>query len=233
MSDERKVNRETPLWFTHKLANRARKVSGVRVGKIDRMTKGLAVYAAILTTILTTFTFIEKVVPKQHRIEVYVSDYYVGSEFVEFTVAYYNIGDYSEVLSNVSLFLAQEIEGFSVPSYFEQASCRTPALIEKGKTVYKQYRAKINYQDPNLNLFSGQKARYQLMLHFDFLSKENGRAFSRFPVANATPNRGKLSVNFLTMKKEIDFSNARSVEIIATYPIDKEYEKPSFCGKEI
>ncbi|MGF1807876.1 hypothetical protein L4C31_21815, partial [Aliivibrio sifiae] len=145
----------------------------------------------------------------------------------------YNSGDYSEVLSNVSLFLAQEIEGFSVPAYFEQASCRTPALIEKGKTIYKQYRAKIDYQDPHLNLFLDQKARYQLMLHFDFLSKENGRAFSRFSVADAAPNRGKLSINFSTMKKEIDFSNARPVDILTTYPIDKEYEKPSFCGKEI
>ncbi|MGF1807545.1 hypothetical protein L4C31_20090, partial [Aliivibrio sifiae] len=92
VSNERKMKRETPLWFTCKLANRARKISGVKVKKVDRMTKWLAVYAAILTTILTTFTFIEKVMPKQHQLVVYVSDYYVGSEFVEFTVAYYNSG---------------------------------------------------------------------------------------------------------------------------------------------
>lgn len=233
MSSKQKSERDIPVWFTHKISLGSRKKAQTSVSKLDKVTKGLAIYAAVLTTILTTFTFFEKVTPKKHKLEVFVSDYHSGSKFVDFTVAYYNSGDYTEVLSNVSLYLAQEVEGYKAPMYFEQASCRTPAIVEKGKTVYKTYRAKIDYQNPDMSVFSSQTQNLQLALHFDFLSKEYGRAFARFPVANVIPTGNKINIDFATTKKEIDFDDARPVVVKSTYPIDKEYEKPNFCGKEI
>ncbi len=210
---------------------------------LEKAGKWLALYAAILTTILTSITFAEKVSPKKHEVDIYVADFHNDDEYLEFTIAYYNSGDFFEVLSAVDLFLAQEIKGNNNPVYWDQASCRVPILLEPKKTKYMTYRAKVNFMDENMYIFDDQKPNFQLSLHFDFLSKEHGKASERFSVATLTPYigkafentplKGKSNIDFITTKKKVDFDDARPVIIKSQYPVSSEFVKQNFCSKKI
>jgi len=206
---------------------------------LDGASKWLALYAAILTTMLTTYTWIERFTPKSHSLEIYVADIHTDENNIDFTIAYYNTGDYSEVLSSAKLYLAQEIEGNKNAMHWGQAECNNPVLIEPGETAYKRYSSQVNFSDEDLKVSPIQRQRFELSLHFDFLSKEYGKASERFSVASlipyneGTPFVGKASVDFITTKKKVDFDDARPAVIKSSYPRDQEYVSDSFCGDEI
>jgi hypothetical protein len=147
------------------------------------------------------------------------------------------------VLSAVDLYLAQEIKGNDKPMYWDQASCRAPILLEPKKTKYMTYKAKVNFMDEDLYVFDEQKPNFELSLHFDFLSKEHGKASERFSVATLTPYIGKAfentplknksDIDFMTTKKKVDFDDARPVIIKSQYPVSSEFVKQNFCSKNI
>lgn len=223
-----------------KLNESTRKASNF---SFDKAAKWLALYAAILTTILTSITFAEKLSPKKHEVDIYVADFYNDDEYVEFTIAYYNSGDFFEVLSAVDLYLAQEMRGKANPMYWDQASCRSPILLEPKKTHYMTYKAKVDFMNKDLYVFEDQKPNFKLSLHFDFLSKEHGKASERFSVASLTPYIGKAfentplknksDIDFITTKKKVNFEDARPVIIKSQYPVSAEFVTQNFCSKKI
>ncbi|MGI2122687.1 hypothetical protein ACRN9J_10930 [Shewanella baltica] len=211
--------------------------------KFEKASKWIALYAAILTTILTSITFAEKIIPKKHEVDIYVADFQSDDEKVEFTIAYYNSGDFFEVLSAVELYLAQKNDGKKSPMYWDQAYCREPILLEPKKTKYMTYSAKVNFMDENLYVLEEQKPKFELSLHFNFLSKEHGMASERFSVATLTPYLGKnfensplknkSEIDFITTKRTVDFEDARPVRIQSQYPVSSEFLKQNFCSKKI
>ncbi|WP_440055458.1 hypothetical protein ACSLBF_04765 [Pseudoalteromonas sp. T1lg65] len=226
-----------------RIKQRNEKKKEEKQSKFEKASKWLALYAAILTTVLTSITFAEKVTPKKHEVDIYVADFHNDDEKVDFTIAYYNSGDFFEVLSAVDLYLAQKIEGKNNPMYWDQASCREPILLEPKKTKYMTYSAKVNFTDEKLYVFEDQKSKFELSLHFDFLSKEHGKASVRFSVATLTPYLGKFfentplknksEIDFITTKRKVDFEDARPVIIKSQYPVSSEFVSQNFCSKKI
>jgi hypothetical protein len=206
--------------------------------KIDKFKSAAGIYAAVLSTLLTINTLYEKFAPKHHELEVFAADINPTSEYVEFTVAYFNSGDFNEVLSKAELFLAQKIDNSNVPLYWNAAACNEPLLIRAKETVYQTYRAKINFSDKKYDDFRSPQKDFNLYLGFDFLSKESGRVHQRFPISEFTPyksfdNREIAKIRFLSTKESIDFNNARPVIVYASYPRSPEYDDQYFCGKKI
>lgn len=208
------------------------------MSKFEKASKWLGIYGAVLSTLLTTVAVVDKFTPKQHELEIYVADYCPGSETIELTVAYYNTGDYEEILSKVTLVLDQKIDGYENPMRWEQASCSQPVRIEPGKTIYKKYKAKLDFKNDNLMIFKDQKQEYLVSMDFDFISKDQGIASERFPIAQLVPYLakelgGKASLDFITTKKTVDFKKARPVIVKSSYPIDPKYVSTNMCTNEI
>jgi len=137
----------------------------------------------------------------------------------------------------------QKMKDSNNPLYWDQGACREPILLEPKTTKYMRYRAKVDFTDKQFYVFDAQEPKFELSLHFDFLSKEHGKASERFPVATLVPHIvsdsekstviNESTIHFYTTKKIVDFEDARPVTIQSQYPVDREFVRQDFCGKQI
>ena len=88
--------------------------------KKERWTKIAAIYGAILSTLLSSYTAYKEFRPKSHDLEIFASDIRVNEDIIEYGIAFYNHGDFHEIVGNASSVLGQAVEGKS-----GLAACRT------------------------------------------------------------------------------------------------------------
>ncbi|MCL1092047.1 hypothetical protein L2744_21090 [Shewanella profunda] len=201
-----------------------------------RWARWAAFYAATLSTALTTYTAYKEFRPKRHELDIFVSDLQVNGDIAEYGVAFYNKGDFHEVVASASSILGQFIEEYSAPLNWEQDQCFSPVVVKPGDATYVRYTTKFDFGSLKHRVFKTQKQQYLMMVDFDVLSQENGIISVRVPVGTLVPYesewKGKAGYDFLTQKVSVDFDLARPRLTKGTYPQDEEFSFSKLCKQK-
>ncbi len=203
--------------------------------KRGRWTKIFAIYGAILSTLLSSYTAYKELRPKSHNLEIFASDIRVNEDIIEYGIAFYNHGDFHEIVGNASSVLGQAVEGESGLVNWEQPHCFKSVSLKPGESTYIWYVTKFNFNEQK-QLFSGQKQEFLMRLDFDVLA-ENGIITERIPVGVLIPYTdvkewdNKAEYNFAPNRVKVNFETARPRTTLGSYPEDKKFSFSTLCTK--
>lgn len=113
-----------------------------------RWTKIAANYGAIVSTVLLSYTAYVEFRPKAHDLEIFASDIRVNEDIIEYGIAFYNHGDFHEIVGNASSVLGQTVEGESGLLNWEQPHCFKSVSLQPGESTYIRYVTKFNFNEP-------------------------------------------------------------------------------------
>jgi hypothetical protein len=204
----------------------------------QRLTKFLAIYGAVVATALSTYSAYKEFKPKQHDLEILISDLEVNNDSAEYGIAFYNNGDYTEIITNASSLLGQTIEGFKLPLNWEQENCFRPISIKAGESNYIRYITKFEFSDLKHSMPSALKPEYLMSIDLDILSELQGVITERIPVGTLRPYqnkeslKGKANFEFHTQKISVNFNNGHPKNIQGIYPQDAEFSFRTLCNKK-
>ncbi len=198
----------------------------------------IAFYGAITALALGLFNLYQTYRPKSHDLEIFVSDFHVIEDKIQYGIAFYNNGDYTEVISNAASILGQKIEGYTAPLPWEQNRCFEPVVLKPKETIYVRCLTEYKISDPKHAIFKAKHDEYQMLIDFDVLSPDQGLVKERFIVGllrklnNGIPDfQDKANYEFVTTRRKVSFENARPRIKLGTYPIEKEFTVLNLCDK--
>lgn len=203
--------------------------------KKERWTKIAAIYGAILSTLLSSYTAYKEFRPKSHDLEIFASDIRVNEDIIEYGIAFYNHGDFHEIVGNASSVLGQAVEGESGLVNWEQPHCFKSVSLKPGESTYIWYVTKFNFNERK-QLFSRQKQEFLMRLDIDVLA-EDGIITERIPVGVLIPYTdikewdNKAEYNFVPNRVKVNFEKARPRTTLGSYPQDKKFSFSTLCTK--
>ncbi len=205
--------------------------------KKEQWTKRIAIYGAVLSTALSSYTAYNEFRPKVHELEIFVSDIEVNSDIAEYGVAFYNKGDFHEIVGNASSVLGQSVDDYSTLLNWEQHHCFKPVSLKPGESTYIRYVTKFDFTQSKHLIPKVQKQEYLMRLDFDVLSPEHGLVTELMPVCVLVPYKGvkewdgKADFSFVTKRVKVNFDNARPRMTKGSYPNEEEFSFSTLCTK--
>ena len=204
----------------------------------QRITTFLSIYSAIIATLLSSYTAYNEFKPKTHNLEILISDIEVNNESAEYGIAFYNNGDYTEIISNAESILGQTIDGYEQQINWQQENCFTPIELKSGESTYVRYITKFEFSNIKHKMPSTLKQEYLMSVYLDILSEKQGIITQRIPVGILRPYqnnpafKNKASLEFHTQKVQVNFESGRPKIIYGTYPQDSEFSFRTLCNKK-
>ncbi len=204
----------------------------------ERAKDSIAFYGALAALALSLYNLYQSYKPKSHDLDIFVSDFRVKEDKIQYGIAFYNNGDFTEIIANAASILGQQIDGYDSLLPWEQNRCFEPVIVKPKETIYVTYLTEYKINDPKHVFFKAKHDEYQVLIDFDILSPEQGLVKERFLVGllrkldNGAPDlQDKANYEFTTSKRKVNFENARPRVTLGTYPIDKEFTVLNLCEK--
>ena len=204
----------------------------------ERLKESIAFYGTITALALSLYNLYQSYKPKSHDLDIFVSDFRVKEDKIQYGIAFYNNGDYTEIIANAASILGQQIDGYGAPLPWEQNRCFEPVIVKPKETAYVTYLTEYKINDPKHEFFKAQHGEYQVLIDFDILSPEYGLVKERFLVGllrkldiGIPDFRDKANYEFANTRRKVNFDNARPRVTLGTYPTDKEFTVLNLCEK--
>lgn len=205
----------------------------------EKILDWISFVASIIALPVAIVTCIETFKAKSHELEIAVTDVRIVENKVRYGVAFYNTGDFVEIISNAESILGQHLDDESLPLRWEQNRCFEPAVVKPKETVYLTYVTEYAINDLKQAIFPMQRGEYTLSIDFEILSQKQGVVTERIPVgimrkrASDDPSAigNYADFQFASVQRKVNFEKAKPRIVQASYPTDKEFTIMSLCKR--
>lgn len=183
---------------------------------------------AVVAALNSVFGFVTKEIMKKHSMKVDLAAVSVVDNKVSYTIAFINEGDFPEIVSAAESFLGQKIDGYKENMAFPQRYCFKPLVVPSKENKVIVYETEYDINDPNLNLIKAQKKEFEPTIVFKIKGPDLG--IISLPVKTGVMSPPNF--DFVTQTIRVDFKQSRPHIIKGSYPVEKEFSKPSICSEK-